>query len=315
MNKKPYEILGVASSASQDEIKNAYRNLAKKLHPDLNPGNKEAEKKFKEINAAYELVGTPESRAKFDRGEFDEAQGPSDAGRGRSRQGPFYHETQRDGGRYSQSFGGMDDDLLRSIFGSMGGRGGEGSGFSGDVPGQDTLYRMDVDFRDAVLGAEHEITLPSGKRLRVKIPRGVDSGAKLRFAGLGAPGSGKAPPGDAYVELNVKPSALFRRDGRDLEVELPVSFAEAVLGAEVKVPTIDGSVLLKIKPGVSSGTRLRVAGKGVPMGDKRGDQFVVIKIMVPAGVDADLKQAVESWSKRQTFDPRAEWIGSKGGGV
>ena len=315
MNKKPYEILGVASSASQDEIKNAYRNLAKKLHPDLNPGNKDAEKKFKEINAAYELIGTPESRAKFDRGELDEAQGPSGAGRGRPGQGPFYHETQRDGGRYSQSFGGMDDDLLRSIFGRMGGHGGEGSEFSGDFPGQDTLYRMDVDFKDAILGAEREITLPSGKRLRVKIPRGVDSGAKLRFAGLGAPGSGKAPPGDAYVELNVKPSALFRRDGRDLEVELPISFAEAVLGAEVKVPTIDGSVLLKIKPGVSSGTRLRVAGKGVPMGDKRGDQFVVLKILVPTSVDADLKQAMESWNKRQTFDPRAEWIGSKGGGV
>ena len=307
-------ILGVAASASQDEIKNAYRNLAKKLHPDLNPGNKDAEKRFKEINGAYELVGTPESRAKFDRGEFDEDQGSSGAGRGRPAQGPFYHETQRDGGRYSQNFGGMDDDLLRSIFGRMGGGGG-GPEFSGDAPGQDTLYRMDVDFKDAILGAEREITLPTGKRLRVKIPGGVDSGSKLRFAGLGSAGSGKSSPGDAYVELNVKPSNLFKREGQNLEVELPISFGEAILGAEVKTPTIDGSVLLKIPPGVSSGSRLRITGKGVPAGAKRGDQFVVIKVLVPSGVDDDFKQAVESWSKRQTSDPRANWIGAREGGA
>ena len=280
MDKNPYELLGVASSATQEEIKNAYRNLAKKLHPDLNPGNKSAEKKFKEINAAYELVGTPENRAKFDRGELDKAR--------EQRQGPFYRETQCEGGRYSQSFGEMDDEFLRSIFGRM-----------RDAPGQDTLYRMDVDFKDAVLGAEHEITLPSGRRLRVKIPGGVDSGAKLRFAGLGSPGSGKAPPGDAYVELTVKPSSVFKREGRDLSTELPISFDEAILGAEVKVPTIDGSVLLKIPPGVSSGARLRVTGKGVTVDGQRGDQFVVLKIMVPPGVDADLKQALESWNKRR----------------
>jgi DnaJ-class molecular chaperone len=307
MIKTPYEILGVAASASQDEIKNAYRTLAKKLHPDLNPGNKDAEKRFKEISGAYELIGTPESRAKFDRGEIDERQRQSAEGQRAGRGGPFYRETQQDGGRYSHAFGGMDDDLLRSIFGQMG---GQQSG-----KGQDALYRMDVDFKDAMLGTEREITLPSGKRLRVKIPGGVDSGAKLRFPGFGSPGSGNAPAGDAFVELNVRPSALFKRVGSDLEVELPISFSEAVLGAEVKAPTIDGSVLLKIPPGVSSGARLRIAGKGVPVAGKRGDQFVSIKILVPPNVDADFKTAVESWSKRQAFDPRAGWIGLSGGSI
>lgn len=314
MNKGPYEILGVAPSATQDEIKNAYRNLAKKLHPDLNPGNNDAEKKFKEINSAYELLGTPESRAKFDRGEADEAQAQAQARSSRQRAGPFYHETQRGGGRYSRTFGGggFDDDILSSIFGNMGGGLGAGRA-SAEQPGQDVLYRMDVDFKDAVLGAEREITLPSGKRLRVKIPAGVDSGSKLRFAGLGSPGSGGAPTGDAYVELTVKPSALFKRSGHDLEIEVPISLSEAVLGGEVKVPTVDGAVLLKIPPGVSSGARLRLAGKGVPAGGaKRGDEFVVLKIVVPPGIDDDFRHAVESWKQRQGFDPRSGWSGSQG---
>jgi DnaJ-class molecular chaperone len=312
MSMSPYQLLGVASTASQDEIKTAYRNLAKKLHPDLNPGNKDSEKRFKEIAGAYERVGTPEMRAKFDKGELDAANENAEASRGRQGQRPFYHQTQRDGGRYTQNFEGMDDDLLRSVFGRMGGKGGEGFGFSGDIPGQDSLYRMEVDFKDTILGAEREITLPSGKRLQVKIPAGVESGAKLRFAGLGSAGSGRAPAGDAFVELSVRPSALFKRIGRNLEMELPISFAEAVLGAEVKTPTIDGTVLLKIPPGVSSGARLRIAGKGVSSSGMRGDQFVLIKIVVPPDIDADLKQAVESWSKRQVFDPRAGWNGARG---
>lgn len=312
---KPYETLGVSSSASQDEIKNAYRNLAKKFHPDLNPGKKDSEKKFKEIAAAYELLGNPESRAKFDRGEFAQSHEQSEGQQRRGGQGPFYHETQQDGGRYSQAFGGMEDDLLRSIFGRMGAKGARGFDDPTEMPGQDVLYRMDVDFRDAVLGAEREITLPSGKRIRVKIPAGVDNGAKLRFQGLGSPGSGKAPPGDAYVELNVKPSTLFKRLGNDLEIELPISFVEAILGAEIKVPTIDGAVLLRIPAGVAAGTRLRIAGKGVSAAGKRGDQYVVVKVMVPHRVDSDLKEAVESWSKRQTYDPRADWAGSLGSGT
>jgi DnaJ-class molecular chaperone len=311
MNKRPYEILGVASSSSQDEIKNAYRNLAKKYHPDLNPGSKEAEKKFKEIAGAYELIGTAENRAKFDRGDFDDEVKGHSAEHSKRERGPFYHQTQQGGGRYSYSFGGMDDETLGAIFGRMGT--GEGFEPTGDRRGQDVLYKMEVEFKDAVLGAEREITLPSGKRLRVKIPAGVDSGVKLRFAGQGSPGTGKMPNGDAYVELAVKPSSLFNRIGNDLEIELPISFNEALLGGDVKTPTVDGSVILKIPPGVSTGMRLRVAGKGISGSSKRGDQYVVLKVVMPPNVDSDLKQAIESWSKRQSFDPRADWIGSRGG--
>jgi DnaJ-class molecular chaperone len=278
--KSPYEILGISSSASQDDIKNAYRKLAKTYHPDLNPGKKEAEVRFKEISGAYELIGTPEQRSRYDRGELEEAQT-------RERPGPFYHQTQREGGRYSQSFGGtgeMDEDFLNSIFGRMG----------GSRPLEDPLYRMEVDFKDAVLGAEREIGLPSGKKLRVKIPAGVESGTKLRFAG------------HANVELVVKPSPLFRRNGSDIEVDLPISIAEAVLGGEVKTPTIDGTILLKVPPLVSSGLRLRIPGKGVPAlkGGKRGDQFVVLKIVTPSTIDPEFKKAVEAWKARQPFDPR-----------
>jgi DnaJ-class molecular chaperone len=308
MSKTPYEILGVPVTASQDDIKDAYRKLAKKFHPDLNPGNKDAEKNFKELTAANELIGTLEARAQFDRGESSQDSHAHAGSQGR--QGPYYHQTQQEGGRYSRSFEGMDDDFLHSIFGQMGGRARRQSV---DMPGEDVLYQMDIDFKDSVLGAEREITLPTGKRLRVKIPQGIESGMKLRFTGQGGPGRGKGASGDAYVQLNVRSSRLFKREKNDLEIELPISLSEAVLGAEVKVPTIDGHVMLKIPGQVSSGQRLRVAGKGVPSGEgKRGDQFVVLKIHTPQQYDDEFKKAVDSWSKRQPFDPRADWDGVRG---
>ena len=314
----PYETLGVSATAKQDEIKSAYRNLAKKYHPDLNPGNKEAEKKFKQINTAYEQVGTPEARAKYDRGE---SESESQEGFKRGRQGPFYHQTQESGGRYSAPFGGMDQDFFESIFGRMGGAGG---GRSGDMPGEDVVYQMDVSFEDAARGAEREITLPNGKRLRVRIPAGVESGTRLRFAGQGESGAGKGQSGDAYVQLQVKSSPLFRRVGKDIELELPISVSEAILGTEVKVPSLEGSLLLKVPPGVSSGQRLRVSGMGVPdlKDGKKGDQYVILKIVLPQAFDPEFKREVEAWSRRQPFDPRANlganWgansEGRKGGG-
>jgi DnaJ-class molecular chaperone len=303
MNKNPYSLLGVSPTATQDEIRNAYRKLAKKLHPDLNPGNTEAASKFKEINAAYELVGTAEERAKYDRGELDEqAQRANEASRG-ERAGPYYHQTQQGGGRYSQGFGAeggafFDEDFLSSVFGAQAGAAGGGRA---KARPRDELYEMEIGFKDSVLGAEREIGLPSGKKLRVKIPAGVASGAKLRFAGQAA-----SPGADVYVQLTVKPSALFRREANDLELEVPISFAEAVLGSEIKVPTIDGSVLLKVPSGVSTGTKLKVAGKGVPHGGSRGDQIVTLKVVVPKSVDDPaLKAALQEWSGKQSFDPRA----------
>jgi DnaJ-class molecular chaperone len=257
------------------------------------------------------LVGTPENRAKFDRGESEAAQAQQ------PRSGPFYHETQAGGGRYSQGFegmSGMDDDLLRSIFEQMGRQGGSGFHSTSDMRGEDVHYQMEVSFRDAIFGGEREITLPNGKKIRVKIPAGVQSGVKLRLAGLGEPGVGKMPTGDAYVELNVLPSSLFKREGNDLEVEVPISVSEAILGAEVKVPTIDGPVLLKIPSGSSSGKKLRLSGKGILNNStgKRGDQYVVLKLIIPPNADAEIKQAIQAWAHRQTFDARAGWIGSKG---
>lgn len=307
MKEDPYKTLGVTKSATQDEIKSAYRKLAKKFHPDMNPGKKESESKFKDISAAYEMVGDAEQRAKFDRGEFDEhgSHGPGGFGgrpgpggpRGSRQQGgggPFYYETQQDGSKYS-----MDQDIFESFFGSRSGRGARGPSF--DQKGQDVLYQMTVDLKDAALGAEREITIGNGKKIRVKIPPGIETGKKLRFGGLGEPGTGGAGAGDALVEIIVKDSGGFKRVGQDLESEFQVSLSEAILGAEIKVPTIDGSIMLKVPSGSNSGNRLRVKGKGVVTNANsgaRGDQIVILKVVLPAVVDDDLKTAIREWSEK-----------------
>ena len=295
----PYQALGIKNSASQDDIKNAYRKLAKKFHPDLNPGNKQAEAKFKDINAAYERIGEASARAKFDRGETDEQARPDPRAQG---QGPYYSHTQGGGsegrGRYSQSFQGMDEDLFESIFGGTRAR-----GFQSEPVAQDETYQMSIDFKDSILGAEKEISLPSGKRLRVKIPAGIENGKKLRFAGQGS----SVPPGNVYVEIQVKPSPLFTRNGMNIEMELPISISEALLGAEVKIPTLDGEIQIKVPSLISSGQKLRVAGKGVL---NQGDQYVRVKIVSPGAktgaLDEEFKLAVEAWGKRHPFHPRAE---------
>ena len=173
-----------------------------------------------------------------------------------------------------------------------------------DFPGDDVTYKMEVDFREAALGAEKVITLPDGKNLQVKIPAGIDSGKKLRFRGLGQPGIGKGPRGDAYVEILVRPLKGFERNGNDVEMELPISFMEAITGAEVEVPTIDGSVMLKIPPGVSTGSKLRIKGKGAGSGVKRGNQIVNLKVVMPKEVNPALKSAVENLKSQFNYNPR-----------
>lgn len=301
--KDPYQVLGVNKDASQEAIKNAYRSLAKQYHPDLNPGNKERETRFKEIASAYEKVGDPDARAKWDKGETDEH---LRAGAGAySGGGPFYYQSQggASGGRYSQQHAGFDDEFFENLFRQAGGGAGP-RGRRADHPGEDQLYQMEVEFRDAALGAEREITLPTGKKLQIKIPAGIESGARLRFRGQGGPGAGAGPAGDAYVELTVRPLAGFTRRKKEIETEVPVTFLEAALGAEIQIPTIEGPVSLKVPPGVSTGTKLRVRGKGIgSVQGPRGDQIVSLKVVMPKTIPPEMKETLAKWQKEFSFNP------------
>lgn len=294
----PYEVLGISKTASLDEIKKSYRKLAKKFHPDLNPGNQEAEKKFKAASHAFDQIGTAEARAKFDRGDTDEQK------QRQYDQQQSYHRSQQNGGRYSYSFGEDmgGEDFFENLFGSA--RGSRRSG--AQLPGEDVTYKMDVEFREAALGAEKTITLPSGKNLQVKIPAGIESGKKLRFKGLGQPGFNNGPAGDAYIEIHVKDLSGFKRKGQDIEVEVPISFIEAITGGDIKVPTLEGEVMLTIPSGVSTGSKLRVKGKGAGTGDNRGNQIVVLKVVTPKDVDPALKAAVENLKTQFDYNPRMQ---------
>lgn len=300
----PYQTLGVAKDVTSDEIKSAYRTLAKKYHPDLNPGNSQAERKFKGVSAAYERIGTPENRAKHDRGGFDETASTEGPGRG---SGPRYHQTQAGGGRYASSFGGsnFDEDLFRSIFGEEAApRGGR----AGPRPGADQVYRMDLELREASLGAERQITLPGGRRLAVRIPPGVVEGTRLRFSGQGDPGVNGGPPGDAYVQFHIRDDSRFRRRGDDLELALSISLAEAVAGGEVAVSTLEGSVLLKVPRRSNTDDRLRLGGKGVfnRSTGKRGDLLVTLKVKLPPEMDPALAEVLTGWQAQHPYDPRAQ---------
>lgn len=303
MTADPYVLLGVVKTADQEEIKKAYRKLAKKYHPDLNPGNKEAEKKFKAVNHAFDQIGTPEARKKFDRGESDEQkQQQYEEFMKNQGQRQSYYNTQQEAGRYSYSFG--EDiggaDFFENLFGGV--RGKTRGGI--DYPGEDINYRMEVEFREAALGGEKQITLPGGKTLQVKIPAGIESGKKLRFRGLGSPGIGNGPAGDAFIEIQVKPLKGFQRIGKDIEVEVPISFIEAITGGEIKVPTLEGEVLLKIPAGASTGTKLRIKGKGAGEKENRGNEIVVLKVVIPKEVDPALKTAVENLKTQFEYNPR-----------
>lgn len=296
----PYATLGLSSGASLEEIKKAYRKLAKKYHPDLNPGNKEAEVKFKDVSHAFDLIGTEEAKSKWDRGETDQQKQKQyeDFMRGGRGGRPRYSQTQGGGGRYSYSFGDEmgEDDIFSSFFG--------GGGMN--MPGQDVTYKLEVDFLQAARGGETLITLPSGKRLQVKIPAGIQEGQKLKFKGLGGAGIGKGPSGDAYIEIQIRPSEKFRREGQDILSVVPVSVFEAMLGGEVPVETIDGKVLLKIPAGVSSGARLRIKGKGAGSGEERGNHLVELKIVVPKNPADGLKDQLAELSQKFAYDPREE---------
>lgn len=300
-----YSALGVAKTASTDEINKAYRKLAKKLHPDLNPGDKAAEEKFKEISHAYSILKDEEQRGKYDRGEIDES--------GQERPEARYYREYAGGpggARYHSSAGYEDMGDFSDLFGEMfrGGMGGAGMGGRGQrggarfsMPGQDAQYHLDIPFLDAVNGTKTRITLPDGSTLDVTIPPGVNAGQVLRLKGKGHPGLGEGPPGDALVEVGVRPHPVFKREGNDIVVELPVSLDEAVLGGKVEIPTIGGKVAMTVPAGANSGQTLRLKGRGVK---GKGDQLVKLNVVMPEKIDDELKTFIEEWKKTHAYDPR-----------
>lgn len=312
MSDDPYEILGVPRTATQDEIRKAYRKLAKTLHPDLHPDDPAKQAEFQAVSAAHDLLRDPEKRRRFDAGEIDAS--------GHERpQRDFYHQYasgaeagRRYGPDYGAGFGageGYEDmsDFFADILGR--GRASRQGGFRQQIHarGPDLRYHLDVDFLDAARGGKRQVTMPDGVRLDLAIPAGLHDGQTLRLRGKGGPGIGDGTPGDAFVTVSVRPHPVFSRDGDDIEVELPVTVDEAVLGAKVEVPTISGPVTLRIPAGSSSGRRLRLKGKGIARAKgPPGDQFARLKIVLPDRPGPELEELARSWRERSDFDPRRD---------
>jgi len=300
----PYEVLGVERSATQDDIRKAYRKLAKETHPDLNPGKPDTDKRFKEINAANDIVGDPDKRKRYDAGEIDET------GAEREPERHFYREyAEADPNRrYSRRAAGEGpgaDDFDYDIFADLFRGRGERGGFR--VPPQDVRYTLEVDFLDAVKGARKVVSMPDGKTLDIAIPAGLREGQVLRLKGQGVPGTDGAP-GDAYVEISIRPHPDFRRDGNDILTIVPVSLGEALNGASVRADTVDGPVDVRVPKRVRDGAKLRLRGKGVPHGKDgaRGDQYVTIHIVPPEGADDALADFMADWEKTHPQNPRGK---------
>lgn len=276
-----YHTLGVNRAASEDEIRRAYRKLAKDFHPDLNPG-KQAEEQFKRISSAYDILSDATRRKQYDRGEID-ANGE-----------PVY-AAPRGGGYRTARGGGMDDFAFADVFTDMFG-GGRGGG-----KGQDVRYSLDVDFLESVTGAKKRVTLPEGGVLDLSVPEGVQDGQVLRLKGKGGPG---AERGDALVEIKVRPHAVYRRAGDDITFEVPVTIDEAVLGGKIEVPTVHGRVHLTLPKGTSSGQVFRLKGKGVRNASTgvTGDALAEIRIVMPPVVDDSLSYFFSEWRQKHKYD-------------
>lgn len=319
--RDPYLVLGISRSASADEVKKAYRDMAKKHHPDRNPDDKKAEAKLKEINGAYTLLSDAEKRRRYDAGEID-ADGNEKIFSYKPQGGGGFRSS---GGRGhgARNFFTEDDfsseDIINSLFG--GGRkkarasSGFGSGFagmgmggeSGDRPepssSRDINYNLKLPFVEATLGGKRTVKLSGGKELNLSVPPGTTDGTKLRLKGQGMPGRGHQPAGDAYIVIQVEPDKFFRREGNDLHCEVPVGLNEAVLGASIRVPTLSGLVEVKVPKGSNTGTVLRLKGKGVPL-NPPGDQYVRLKIVLPDQPDEGLMSFLKNWAAASGFNPR-----------
>ena len=302
----PYEVLGVKPTASEDEMRNAYRKLAKRYHPDLNPGNKNAEAKFKELSAAYDILSDKEKRGRFDRGEID-ASGAERPEHAHQRYRGFAEGAPGEKYEYHAAEGVAPEDLddLFAFFG-RGARQGAGGGAGMRLRGADQHYSLTVEFLDAVNGARQRLSLAPDRSLDVTIPPGVRDGQVLRLQGQGSPGHNGGPPGDALIEIHVAPHPFFRREGFDIHLDLPVTLGEAVLGARVQVPTPTGPVTMTIPANSNSGRVLRLKGKGVPQtAGERGDAYVTLKVLLPPeGGDASLAEFLRDWAPKHPYDPR-----------
>ena len=294
----PYQVLGVGHDAGQNDIKTAYRNLAMELHPDRHPGDTGAAERFKEVSAAYQILGDAKTRGRYDRGEIDASGNErmqhqrtyAHAGTGeRTRTGSF-----ESFGFDNFGFGGFNaDDIISPLFGAR--RQGRRTGVR--ARGSDRRYTMQITFLEAAKGGSRRLTLDGGTSVNVTIPAGIDDRQTVRLKGKGNPSPAHGPNGDALIEVRVAPHPIFTRDGNDIHVELPVTLQEAVLGARIEVPTIDGPVTMRIPKGSNSGSKLRLKGKGVNnrKTSQRGNQYLTLAIMLPESPDADLTEFLNEW--------------------
>ncbi len=317
LDKDLYEILGLTKNASDAEIRKAFLKLAKKYHPDVNPGDKGAEMKFKEINFAHEVLKDQKKRQQYDQMR---AFGPGVGGGPRARPGAGSWPPGGDGGAH-YSYQDFSDyglgDLFQEIFGgggfagAMGGKPGGRRTRGGPFPsrGSDREMRLTISFVEAARGGERAVDFSDGKRLTIKIPAGVESGSKIKLTGQGGAGNQGGPNGDLILVLEVAPHPIFVREGADILLKLPVTFSEAVLGGEVEVPTLDGKVVMRIPKGVSSGQRLKLSGKGIKdaRAGKSGDQILEIQIKIPKQPGSEYTEAAENLQSL-TFNPREELV-------
>ncbi len=285
--KDYYEILGVPRQASDKEIKAAYRRLAKKYHPDVNPGDARAEERFKEISEAFAVLSDPDKRATYDRGGHEAFGTDFD---------PFA------GFDFSQfGFGGFGD-----LFEMFGGRAARGP-----RRGSDVEFEVRIPFLDAVRGTTVDLAIPhSGerpRRVKVRIPPGIEDGGRVRLPGQGAPGRQGGPSGDAYLRVRVEPHPLFRREGNDLVCEVPIGITRATLGGNVEVPTLDGHATIHVPPGTRSGQRFRLRGRGVPARGTTpaGHLVAVVQIVPPRRVDGRVRELLEELERLESRERRS----------
>ena len=317
--RDPYEVLGVPRGASAAAIKNAYRKLAKKHHPDANKNDPKSAARFAELNTANEILGDEAKRKQFDRGEIDAEGKPRFQGfpggdpRGRAGgPGGFESYSFRTGGGGAGGAGGAGfEDILNSMFGgaARGGRPGGGRTFEFDTGGigldLDLNVAMTVSLEESVRGGEKRVRLPTGKELNVKIPAGVTAGQQIRLKGQGETAPGH-PPGDLLITVSIAPHPYFKVDGSDLRLDLPVTLYEAVLGGKVRVPTLGSAVELSIPKNTSSGRVFRLKGKGLPKPGGTGDLFVTTRIILPDGNDSELEALMQKWRDGHKYNPRSD---------